>query len=348
MKKILNYIFLIAGVLAMSSCESDLDNIFVDSPAVAKESVLTSEGQTNILASDENLNQYATIFNWTRTLMGNTEIPVTYTLQVDTTDNFQNPHLISVGTNNLSKAFTYSEINQWGLDFATDSTGTEPLSLFVRVAGSVLTQNNDLVIPTDSVYSNFLALSVTPYFSAPATIYVATDLSGDFSTNSPKLYSEKRDGIYLGYVYLNAEFKIAPSGSWNGALGGGDGKLEGDNPIASTPGFYWMQVDLNTNTYKITSVSFGIIGSINGNWDVDSPMTYDVQKNVLSITADFNAGEFKFRRDGSWDIGLGLNADGELVQDGGASNIPLSPTGNYTITLNLWDYLNPSYTITLN
>lgn len=359
--KIINYILFATVVLfSLVSCESDIDKIEVDSPTNAKASVLTSEGETAIVPTDKNLTQFATIFNWTRTLLGSPEIPVTYTLLVDTIDTFESAVSVSVGTNLLSKSFTYSDVNDWGIKFLEDPTNPKELDLFVKIAGSVLSQNSTPVVAPDSVYSNYLAISVTPFLSAPAVIYIA----GDYMLNdkdkapnnwtpdkSPKLYSATRNDIYVGYVYLNTEFKVCPKPAWDGDMGGSDGKLSGGDNIRTTPGFYWMEVDLNKKTYKTTPVSIGIIGSaVYGNWDKDLALTYDTKNNVLSVTDTFTKGEFKFRQDGAWGTQFGLDVEGNLIgkmseADSDPSNIPLDVSGEYTITLNLWNYLEPSYSI---
>lgn len=360
MKKIFNYILLLTVISLMTiSCSSNIDNIIVDSPEIAKASVLTSEGELVVVPTDENLNEFSTIFNWTRTLLGNTEIPVTYTLLVDVEDTFSNPISISIGTNSLSEAFKYSDINDWGLKFSSDPTNPESLNLFVKIAASVLTQNSGLVVPTDSVYSNYLAINVTPFLSEPSVIYIAGsyDVNAWTPADSPKLYSEKRNNIYEGYIYLPDNFKVCPKPEWSGDMGGkanADGKsgvIEGSDNIQATPGFYWMVVDLNTKTYKVTPTTLSIIGTINGNWDTDTELIYNTKKNVLSVTGQFKAGEFKFRQDKAWTPQFGLNEDGELIgkmedSQPDPSNIKVSSAGNYTISLDLWDYMNPSYSIT--
>lgn len=347
MKQIYNYIALIALTLSFfTSCNTGMDNIVVDSPTEATASVLTAEGDVVIVPNDNNLNQISTIFNWTRTLLGDPVIPVTYTVLVDTTDQFQTARKISVGTNNISKGFFYKDINDWGLGFTKDASNPKPIDLFVKIAGSVYTQNTQLVVPTDTVYSNYLTLNVTPFLSEPAVIY----LPGDYAENSwspeksPMLYSETRNNVYLGYVYLNKEFKITPAPNWDNSYGGANGVLEGSDNIKTTPGFYWMEADLNKMTYKLTPTVFSVIGSIKGDWGTDFVMAYDTKKNALSVTETFSTGEFKFRKDKKWDFAYGIGTDGNLTSENGG-NIPLDLSGKVTITLNLWNYLEPTYSV---
>ena len=356
--KIINYILLATiALFAMASCESDIDKMTVDSPDTATASVLTAEGVTVVEPSFENLKEFATIFNWTRTLMGSPEIPVIYTLVVDTTDRFETPLIESVGTNLLSKSFTNTALNDWGLRFSVDPANPKPVDLFVKIAGSVLSQNSAPVVAPDSIYSNFLTINVTPFLAEPAVVYIAGDfdVNGWSPENSAKLYSETRNNIYVGYVYLNTLFKVCPKPSWDGALGGGkNGDLAPGDDIASTPGFYWMEVDLNKNTYKATLVEISIVGSIYGSWDKDLVMTYNPKTNLLSATETFTKGDFKFRQDKDWNVAqFGLGTDGKLASkifdtDANVSDIPLDQSGNLTITLNLWNYLDPTYSVKAN
>lgn len=362
--KIINYILLATiALFAMASCESDIDKMAVDSPDTATASVLTAEGLTTVEPSFENLTEFATIFNWTRTLMGSPEIPVTYTLVVDTTDRFETPLIESVGTNLLSKSFTNTALNDWGIKFSVDPTDPKPIDLFVKIAGSVLSQNSTPVVAPDSIYSNFLTINVTPFLAEPAVIYIAGNymINDDDSApnswspaTSPKLYSELRNNIYVGYVYLNTEFKVCPLPEWKDDMGGANGELGGGDNIKTTPGLYWMEVDLNKKTYKTTLVEIGVIGSaIYGNWDKDLAMTYDLKKNVLSATGTFSKGEFKFRQDADWAVQFGLGSDGKLTSKMSAdtpdpSNIALEEAGGYTITLDLWNYLEPTYSVKAN
>lgn len=348
MKRLYNYIVLATlSILSFTSCESDIEKIRLDNPINATASTLTSEGIKNAVPTNDNLKDFAVVYNWTRTLMGDLSIPVTYTILVDTTDQFTNPHEVDLGTNNLSRTVTYENLNDWALKFTGDFNNIRPLNLFVKIAGSVLTQNSDLVVPTDKVYSNYLTINVTPFVSGPAIIYLPGDyvVNGWTPAESPKLYSEKRDDVYSGYVYFNTQFKVTLQPNWDGGeFGGSSGTLvsKGDN-IITTPGFYWVEVNMNDKTYTLTSTQIGIIGSIKGNWEQDLPMTYDPEKNILTITDTFAKGVFKFRRNANWDVNYGLGNDGSLVL--GGDDIPLDISGKVTITLNLWDYLNPSFTV---
>lgn len=348
MKKYFYYILPIIS-LFIASCDSTIDEIHVDSPSEATASTLELEGQSNVVPTDSNLTQQAIALKWTESSFGNETIPITYTLEVDTNNNFSNSKKIALGTKILSKSATYKEVNDWGLLFTKDVDNIEPLDLFVRVAASVYTLSTSPIAPPDSVYSNSITLNVTPFLNEPAIVYVPGDylVNSWNPQNSPVLYSEMRNGIYEGYIYLDSLFKITPEPNWNLAYGdAGAGKVSssGGN-ITSTPGFYWMEFNLNDLSYKLTPITFSVIGSIKGDWGVEYPLTYDQTNNVLSITDNFSSGEFKFKRNGDWFFGV--DAQGNLVPNStnGVQNIPMSLSGNVTITLDLWNYLEPKYNI---
>lgn len=66
------------------------------------------------------------------------------------------------------------------------------------------------------------------------------------------------------------------------------------------------------------------------NFDFDSCLNQSVE-NVLTITLDLVAGNFKFRA-GDWAFNYGdTGMDGVLNPDG--SDIPIADDGNYTITM---------------
>lgn len=348
MKKYFYYILPLIS-LFIASCDSTIDEVHIDTPSEATASVLELEGQNIVIPTDSNLTEQAINLSWIESSFGSETIPVTYTLEIDTNNNFSSSKKVSIGTKKLSKSVTYKEVNDWGLLFTKDVNDIKPLDLFIRVAASVYTLSTSPIVAPDSVYSNSITLNITPSLDEPAIVYVPGNyLVNDWNLQkSPILYSENRDGIYKGYIYLNSLFKITPEPNWDlayGSAGSGKVSASGGN-ITSTPGFYWMEFDINNLTYQLTPITFSVMGSIKGNWGTEYPLTYDQTNNVLSITDNFTSGEFKFKRNGDWFYGV--DAQGNLIPNSssGVQNIPMPLSGNTTITLNLWNYLEPSYNI---
>jgi len=160
--------------------------------------------------------------------------------------------------------------------------------------------------------------------------------------------------IVEGYIYMPTagKFKFTSAPDWEHTnYGPGDtpGTLSTDNDagdlIASTPGYYFMNVNVPELTYTATLTSWAFIGDDTG-WK-DSTMTFDPATNLWSITLDLTAKKFKFRANGSWDINYGsAAADGTLQFNAG--DILIAEAGNYTIVLDLSHPTEYTYTLTKN
>lgn len=161
-------------------------------------------------------------------------------------------------------------------------------------------------------------------------IYEIGNESG-WSTAHP-LLSANYDGKYVGYYWLDGEYKFKPNeddwdGDWEYA---GDNKLVdtgGPNMPAVEPGFYQIKVDLTEMTFETTPFVVSIIGSANGAWDTDTDLTFNPEEQCFEVTITLNDGEFKFRANHDWGMNWGGEPD-NLWQDG--PNIPVS-AGTYLI-----------------
>lgn len=101
---------------------------------------------------------------------------------------------------------------------------------------------------------------------------------------------------------------------------------------------------LNVTSYKVCvppagSSTWSIIGPAGVDWSTDVPLTYNCDTKTFDVTRTLNAGEFKFRANGKWDLSYGSNststsAGGPLI-NAGSSNISVASTGTYTVKLDL-------------
>jgi len=150
------------------------------------------------------------------------------------------------------------------------------------------------------------------------------------------------DGKYQGYYWMDGEYKFKPNAdNWDGDWeNDGEGKIAdngGSNMPGLAAGFYQIDVNLADMTYAATLVeSISIIGTVNGNWDTDTDLTYNKETGAWEVTATLNAGEMKFRMNHDWAISWGgANGDGtnysDLTQNGGA-NLQVA-AGTYLIQL---------------
>ena len=162
------------------------------------------------------------------------------------------------------------------------------------------------------------------------------------------LRSPSFDGKYQGYYFLNGEFKFKPNeNDWNGDWGQkpGDapyGQLvqegEGNCWLKNGENFYQIDVDLSAMTYALTPVnSISIIGTVNGNWDTDTDLTYNQETGAWEVTTQLNAGAMKFRMNHDWAISWGgANGDPKaydnLTQYSG-KDLDVTEAGTYKIEL---------------
>jgi hypothetical protein len=164
-------------------------------------------------------------------------------------------------------------------------------------------------------------------------------------SQSMPLYGANDDGKYQGYYYLNGGFKFKPNAdNWDGDWGqdpnGATGTLvqEGEQDCQAEAGFYQIDVDLAAMTYRITAVnSISIIGTVNGNWNNDTDMTYNTTTGAWEVTATLDAGAMKFRMNHDWTISWGgANGDAtaydNLTQNNG-KDLDLTEAGTYKIEL---------------
>lgn len=107
---------------------------------------------------------------------------------------------------------------------------------------------------------------------------------------------------------------------------------------------------LKVTPYKVCvppagSSTWSIIGPAGVDWNTDVPLTYNCDTRTFDVTRTLNAGEFKFRANGAWDVNYGSNvpttAGGPLAAAG--NNIVVPATGTYTLKLDLGKM---TYTIT--
>ena len=131
-----------------------------------------------------------------------------------------------------------------------------------------------------------------------------------------------------------------------GAPAGNDTLVAGgDNIAVSLEDDYAITLDLShPNAYTFSANRWGVIGSATADgWNSDQNMTWDAGNGVFTVTLNLTGGnEIKFRANDDWAVNLG-GPLGALTQ--GGANIPISTTGNYTITLNPWTNVA---TVTMN
>ncbi len=152
------------------------------------------------------------------------------------------------------------------------------------------------------------------------------------------------EGEYTGYYFINAVdnestwgFKFPTANNWDQpqyGAGSSDWSIAMDGGNITLPdnkdGFYQIVVNTNTLTYSVAEVtSISIIGTVNGNWDTDTDLTYDASEKCWTYTGELNAGEFKLRMNHDWTISWGGDLNAMTSVNG--TNIPLEAGGTYSL-----------------
>ena len=294
------------------------------------------------------------------------DAPVSYTLYFDIpgdtsgANGWENAVQKIVGDDVLSASFSGEELNEIALEI-----GREPGIQGAVVARVKATMDRD-------IYSSALALKVTPIEIPEVIDYPSLWIAGDFQgwnigVNPARISSVKDDGVYEGYIYIPAggtnEFKVYAQPDWGPMSYGNAGEdsvkvanFAGANFVAPSDGYYLLSINLNTWKYLLIKIdSWGLIGAATpSGWDASTPMTYNIETQVWTVTAAIKAGEgnsFKIRANNAWQLDFGKE-EGKLAYANHPwlpyveqSHFSVSSSGNYTVTLDLHIPGNYSYKI---
>ena len=272
------------------------------------------------------------------------EAPVTYSIQVTTKDD-------------LAEWANAAEI-EVGNDLLTVNISGEQLNTIATELGLEPGVEQDLVFRVKSfvdraAYSENVTVAVTAYEVITSSyLWVPGAYEGWNPAAAPTIVSLTSNGVYEGYLYLPAgEIKLTAQPDWTPmAYGdGGNGVLieanyAGGNFNVATEGYYLIATDLNNMKYLLIKTTWGIIGGATpGGWSSDTPMTYNSNTKIWSVTCNMlAAGSFKFRANGAWQLDFGHDNDGNIVYcnhpwlayiDQPQFTVPSD--GNYTINLDL-------------
>ena len=151
------------------------------------------------------------------------------------------------------------------------------------------------------------------------------------------LYGGNNDGKYVGFMYLDGEFKFrSHENSWDApdwGAGSSEGSLkEKGSNLKAEAGYYQVNADIAAMTYSLTKITtIGIVGPAQeGGWDSDTDMTYNKETGAWETTIKLNADEMKFRANDGWDINWG-GTEKALTQ--GGANIKITEAGTYFVQL---------------
>ena len=171
-------------------------------------------------------------------------------------------------------------------------------------------------------------------------IYTPGNHQGWNPGTAAAMRSPNFDGVYVGFTYLNGNFKFTKERNWNGEYNFNDFATkddiffnnDGSNINISEEGFYQITADVATSKLSAKKITtWGIIGPAQaGGWDSDTDMTWNAEDESWTATLELAADEFKFRANDDWGINVGGSFD-NLTQDGG--NMKVTEAGTYEVKL---------------
>ena len=350
MKKIKLTLFIAILGFMFISCERDITEPTISSdPTEPTNSDLSFTGAFDVTNADGLIT-----FSWSAADYGFAS-STNYALQMSPTNDFSSNVATVFTTQKLTGTAKVSTINtlilSWNYNIGTDVT------VYYRVAATVTSS-------ISPIYSGVKSKTFKPYDAVInyPMIYVPGAYQGwSPGAENGRLYSYDFNSQYSSIIRFvdganpTVDFKITPAANWDNDWGGtlvksgnsysGTLVAKGSN-LTVDAGTYIVTFDVNTLAISLTKTEdWGIIGSATANgWDSDQDMFYNGQRKMWEITADFVAGEFKFRANDGWDNNYGdSGADGTL--DAGGDNIAIASDGNYTIR---FDPVKLTYTVKKN
>ena len=388
MKNIFKILFATILGVFLSSCDRD------DTLAVAElksnPDIISSLSATSYVINDTNLsNTFETIVFKKANFGVNVETENQLELALAGTS-FAKPINLGVATSDNYVKLTYQELNNALINLGL--VPNTPADVEVRVKSNI---KSSIESPT-YVYSSPISFKVTPFKANPDDLFPKIYMPGIWdevalggyaewdATNSPALYSSKKNNVYAGFQYMafksasypldpdNGAFKFTPGASWDNDMGDDNtrtGKLTKDGewnikvadyPVANT---FFIKVDLANMTYSLEKANMGIIGEATPNgWNSQVDLAYNPSTMKFEIASIALTGGkvFKFRNNDSWSIkiqpasGDVTPVSGKEVQvynsaEGTVKDDPsfICPeTGNYKIVLDLHNSGYYSMTIT--
>jgi hypothetical protein len=378
MKNIVNKIIIMfLGSVVLWGCTKD-DTLTKVGTAVAP--ALTSSATAPLTLTEANKANTALTLNWSAAEFGY-NAAVTYTVQFATSGtNFASPKEVTMDAGKLQLKYTVEELNSFlqfaGYDYGVSSTidirvkatiNSAIAPVYSNVKTLTVTPYEVIIIyPTWYVAGTHQA---DPIINGVATkgIYSNPDWDGGWNPGTaPEIMSKFNDGVFKGYLNFPGsssttsvnEFKVVPVKSWSGDIGGTYGSRTtggvntgtvggGNNMKVVGAGYYLLEVNFNTNTYKASPMNWGVIGDATPTgWDSDTDFVYDPIDGKLKLTIALTGGKsIKFRANDGWDDNFGDNK-ADKVLDAGGDNIAIATSGTYKIELDLRNYGKLKYSLT--
>jgi hypothetical protein len=364
MKNIFKIMFLSILLVSITSCDNEDTVQLTLAPQGSGIITEPAEGTTIVLNPLDNQTNPALTINWTPATYG-TPTEITYNVEIAKVGtSFENAYR-AASTTNRYVTWNVGEMNNIAV-----TAGLTPFveeGLEIRIVSTVGTNASQIQT------SEAVLIYVSTFTTDLPKIAVPGNHQGWDPATAPLLAASAfGETDYEGFVWLDGQFKlIAPNETggffwgntdWGDASGvdgsytkvltdDGEGNIGTDD--AEGTGYYWVKADTEKLTYSLTKTNWGLIGNATPTgWDSDTDMVYDADSKTWSLTIDLTAqvapdNGIKFRANDGWDINIGdSGADGTM--EIGGDNIGVSESGNYTVTLDLSNPREYTYSLVKN
>lgn len=292
--------------ISFTACDTDIDKMYARPTTDVAAPVLNSEGFTNIVVDESNIDLTPLVLNWTASDFGQ-DVLVEYALEMATDASFSDAYVVTIGNNVYSKALSCSDLSKWvigefnGLD---ENELPVRVNLQMRIQATIALENPTVTIPPDKVYSNTVAVSVTPYNvpdSYPAEMYMIGADFGNWDWGSSAVVEMTPVHGFEGnfwcvrYITAGNGFKWCAKREWNGdffSLGEDLGFYTDDgNAFVQESGMYMVFMDMVNGKISVEPAKVYGMGDCFGGWDTAKyPFAVDGQTMKATTAA---AGELR-------------------------------------------------------
>lgn len=352
--RILKYFSVLCiGLIALSSCESDLEKTIYN-----ENEVITSrlEGLKDSYVLEQTKgNDNALSLKWTKPDMTYQAAAINL-LQMDIKDkNFSKAITLAASSVDTTYSATVSEFNEQIMTLLNkheiEYSEGNIVTLEFRVGSYISTV-------VDTVFSEVSQTNVTPY--SGEAVYPSIVLVGSYSNwgfeTCQFVYSANSDDNYSGMVYFNGKanegWKFTKGLAWGTGEWGADGNIESEAPTANlitsggqdiksySKNSYWIDFNSTTGLLKMSQGydSWGLVGAFNSWGSPDTKMTYGYDENggylIANLTVTADQLIWKIRPDEKWENDKGpgqVSYEGD-VEDNGDGNFKVSQgAGTYEV-----------------
>lgn len=356
MKNLIIPILFTVAALGFFSCEDDSPRVEIKGDVQPMELKATSASSYELtLEAEESTFEK---FEWTKPDYG-VQVAINYRLQLDVAGNDFADAIDLVNTNSLEASFLVGVINDRLLSLGLEPDEETEVQVRVR---------SDINPNVDPVYSNVRSFTVIPYATEFPPIYMIGDavegwdtgLAVEMRSTGPNVYETITEFNNNGAFRFFSEpsWDADPQYNWTYFEGGTvdenfENAQDGDTNIrfVGSTGFFKITVNVKDKTIEMEAVekpTLFMIGAALQGWDLGLAveMTW-VKDGVFQATAEFNNNEaFRFFTKADWSTGFGnyphfeegdIDPLFENANDGDSNFRFIGTTGEYTITVNLYE-----------